>query len=503
MLGRKSLLVIVATGLSFLLGFISILFITHILGPEPYGAFATVMAFVVLFSPLADLGINSAHIKRVSEGADIAECVSTYAVCKIVLTSLMVALTFGGWIVLTSTTPSVNTPLAWNMLFLLLGQAVFTQLALIVTMTYNGKSEFARSQIISLIDPLVRVPLVIIFCLGGYGIEEVTFAYFFGTLVMILIAFATFFHYGFHWKKPTKFGSYFSFALPLVIPTIFAAITGSVDKLTIGAFWGPAPVGYYSAAMTLVSFFTIIGIAIYNTTYPTLSRMHLGRKFDEIKQMTSDINRYIIILLMPVTILLFIYPAAIITIIFGLSFLGAENALRFLSLYILVWSLSQIYAVRILAANRPGVFVKTGFIFLAVMLTLLLVLVPDHVGPFQMAGLSSTGAAIAVLGGYTANYFCLRIVIKKMNGVTHHKVGRMLAGTGSTSIILIGMGMIVPMNTMIVLVLYGLISVASFWGSLILLKEITKDDIRFVWDVVNMKKMGSYISGEMKGKNGS
>jgi len=54
------------------------------------------MGFVGLFNFIADLGFSSAHVKRISEGKDLGECIGTFATIKILLTVIMVALVIGG-----------------------------------------------------------------------------------------------------------------------------------------------------------------------------------------------------------------------------------------------------------------------------------------------------------------------------------------------------------------------------------------------------------------------
>ena len=66
-----------------LLAYIALYFISRDMGPEAYGIIGFAMGFVGLFTILTDLGFNSAHIKRVSEGKDMGTCIGTYLVSKL------------------------------------------------------------------------------------------------------------------------------------------------------------------------------------------------------------------------------------------------------------------------------------------------------------------------------------------------------------------------------------------------------------------------------------
>ena len=75
--------------------------VARVVGPQVLGIVAYAVAFVGLFASLSDLGFGSAHVKRVSEGWDVGQCMGMMWLAKAVALATMtvtvvLALVFGG-----------------------------------------------------------------------------------------------------------------------------------------------------------------------------------------------------------------------------------------------------------------------------------------------------------------------------------------------------------------------------------------------------------------------
>jgi O-antigen/teichoic acid export membrane protein len=227
----------------------------NFLGSEIYGIISFAGALSATFNVFADLGFGSAHIKRISEGKAIDDCVSTYAVVKIVLTFVtvgvsIIAITF--WVFFLG---GNLTGVTVNLVLLFILYQVFYNLSGIATQTYYAKMEQTKAQIISLSDPLIRVPLIAIVVLGGMGAIEVAYAYVLSALSILVIGFLFLRRDRIKWGRPALFSSYLSFALPLIIISIIGTVASNMDKLLLGFFWDYNSVGYYSASLAFTGLF--------------------------------------------------------------------------------------------------------------------------------------------------------------------------------------------------------------------------------------------------------
>ena len=79
MIGRRSLLIVISTIVASILSFVGLLAMTNYLGKDAYGNIAWVLATIGTLNVVSDLGFNSAHIKRVSEGQDESSFSSPYS----------------------------------------------------------------------------------------------------------------------------------------------------------------------------------------------------------------------------------------------------------------------------------------------------------------------------------------------------------------------------------------------------------------------------------------
>jgi O-antigen/teichoic acid export membrane protein len=101
------------------LAYVGLYFMTRPpLGPEIYGTISYTLAFVATFNAVSDLGFSSAHIKKLSEGGDPDECISTFAAIKLVLTGIMVALTLSSVFVWTTLLGNVLTDTSVDLILL-------------------------------------------------------------------------------------------------------------------------------------------------------------------------------------------------------------------------------------------------------------------------------------------------------------------------------------------------------------------------------------------------
>jgi len=99
LIARKSLLVLINSVVGAVLGFISLYFVAHYMGETVLGIIGFSLSFIGLFSFITNLGYDSAHVKRVSEGKDLGTCLGTYFSIKLVLIAIMSASAFIGILV--------------------------------------------------------------------------------------------------------------------------------------------------------------------------------------------------------------------------------------------------------------------------------------------------------------------------------------------------------------------------------------------------------------------
>ena len=223
MLARKSTLVMATSIIDAALAYVALFFIARCMGPGDYGIIGFAMGFVGLFALLSNLGFNSAHVKRISEGKDLGTCIGTFLVTKLGLVGLMASATVGAvffWkFVIGGGFESSTHELA---IFIILGYFILERISNIFRVTFTAETKIAKTRIPRFIATITRTGAIIFVAVSGFGPIALAFAYVFGHMFLFTTNLLLFRKYPV--KKPSKeyFKGYSQFAMPLIIASASA-----------------------------------------------------------------------------------------------------------------------------------------------------------------------------------------------------------------------------------------------------------------------------------------
>ncbi|HUT26605.1 MAG TPA: flippase [Methanomassiliicoccales archaeon] len=500
MIGRRSFILFLSRLLSSALAFVGLYFMTRYLGKDIYGSVTWTLAFVATFNAVSDLGFGSAHIKRISEGQDLDDCVSTFAIIKLTLTGIMVAFILVSVFVWTSVLGGTLEETSTDLILLFVLFQVLFDISSIATATFQAKMEMAKLPLVTLIDPIVRVPLIIFVCVNFMGVIELAFTYVIGALAVAIMALYLLFRDHIKWRRPTLFRSYYKFALPLALIAIISVLSSTMDKLLLGFFWTSGEVGLYSAPQVFLGVFAAISTAVAALTFPSFSKLHSEGNLKQIRTLTRQAERYIMMIGLPVSIVIIMFPFEVCLVLLGPLFEESGKAIGIMAVTNLIMMLNAVHASQIIAVDRPDLSARITLMTFVVSLGMFLLFIPDSFLGFGL-GLSFTGAAIALLIGTTFNFLVIRYVVWHLTGTTTDPrlALQLLAGVAA-AVALALCGMFIEVSSWFMLVVFGLMSIGTFILTLYALKEFTREDYRFFMELANVKKMISYFKDELKKK---
>ncbi len=494
MIGRKSYLLLVGTMLSALANFIGVYFLTNYLGPSEYGTLVWAIAIMTSLNVVADLGFDSAHIKRTSEGKDQSDRLATYMLVKVILMAIMIVIVASFlllWPHLSSDTITEGTT---SLLIIFTVYFIFFDLATIFTCTFMAREEVARYALIILADPVVRVPLTVYLAVNHASLTEVGLAYVCGSLTMLVMALVVFFRSGLKIGRPNRFKEYFSFAIPISTIAVIITLSTNLDKVFIGLFASKEAVGFYTSAFTLMLMVSAIGSAVANVTFPVFSRLITEGRKDTIRESTYAAERLIALLVAPVIAFCMVFPELILTTLFGSGFAEAAPALQLLAFAFYINMLNGIYFSQIYSFNLPKTAAKINITWFALDIVLVLVLVPS-----SYLGLSLVGAAIAYTVSVGLSSALTRLVTGKLSGsIMNIKIIPITLTAAAAAASILFLQHILPLS--------GLWGVLVYAPSLLLVyfvlvygtRLLSKGDIDYLLDVVNPLKLISYVRSEVK-----
>ncbi|MCX6651914.1 MAG: flippase [Methanomassiliicoccales archaeon] len=500
LIGRRSVVFLAFRLASSLLGFVGLFFMTRYLGSDVYGTIALTMSLLATFNLFSDLGFGSAHVKRVSEGQDINDCVSTYAAVKIILTVITVVVTVVALLIWSTYLGGSITGETGSLILLFLLFNVLYNLSSIATTTYNATMEVFKSQLNGLVEVCIRIPLVIFVSYNRMGAIPLAYAYVIGALAVVSTGLFFLHRDKIKFRRPTLFRSYLKFALPLALISVVGAVAGNMDKLFIGYFDSPTAVGYYSSSQVFLSIFALIGAAVATMTFPSFSKLHMNGNMDEIRKLTKQAERYISMIGMPVTVIIIFFPTETAKVMLGSNFAAAGEPIRYLAIATMLGLLNQVHSSQVLAVNRPDLSAKLTLLSFMIATPLLLVFVPASLFGVQLFGMSYTGAAVASMLVAAIMFVVTRYIVHRLTGtgsnprILLHVLAAIVAG-----LVIYSFSGVFPLDGWLHMIIYGLVSMEAFLLTLWLMREFDRDDMLYFLDLLNVRKLWHYVKGEMKG----
>jgi len=510
MIARRSLIIVSTQILIRFFGWIGLFVLAKLWGgfaPEALGTIGFAMAFVALFTFIGDLGFSAAHIKRISEGKDLGECVGTYFTVKFLLVGLM------SLILIISVLLVEHDPLINTVIWIFIAYYIFTSLLQIPISTFEATKKIVKRQITLITENLVKVPLFITVVVIGSGLVAysvdndnliilLSSSYVLGIMSTFMVGLWLFRKYPIKKPKWSLFKSYFSFALPVMMLSLVSAFSVNTDKIMIGYFWDTIEVGYYFTMKQITHIFLILSGSIGIVLFPTLSNYHSNSNYEKIRNTTHLAERYISMVLIPIVIIVVIFSKTIINVMLNNSFIPASSVLIALMILCFISSISVPYTCLITGINKPSIAAKIGALICFTNIGLNFLLIPKD-GLLSYVGINGAlAAAIATILANTIGFFGLRFYAKKLTDIhifNKHIFLQLFAGFIMFCFLFVFNWKLYIMSW------YGLF-LFSFFGLIIylsilfIIKEFRKEDFNFFLDLFHPKEMIKYVSGEIKNK---
>ena len=122
------------------------------------------------------------------------------------------------------------------------------------------------------------------------------------------------------------------FSLPLLGTAMLVMIISWTDTLMLGSLKSSVDVGLYNAVLPLAQFISFPLGALLVVYMPAISGLYARGMTDEIKRNFSILTKWICLVTLPLFIVLFLFPEAILSLLFGPTYVFSADALRILSL---------------------------------------------------------------------------------------------------------------------------------------------------------------------------
>jgi O-antigen/teichoic acid export membrane protein len=383
---------------------------------------------------------------------------------------------------------------ALQLIIVFLVYQVMYDMVNIALVTFSAREEMAKGNLVTLLDPLIRIPFIFILAFAGANVVQLSLTYVIGSSLVLIVGLYLWRRERVHWKKPTLYRSYFAFAAPAAIVIIMEYVNNNIDKLLVGGAGTPDQVAFYSAAKYLMSGLGALGVAVYLNSFPSFSRRRSEGKEGELAAITRMLERYVSFIATPIVIVIILFPAPLAVFLFSTNYAPAADAMRFLAIATLVVILNQVYLARIMAMDKAKVSAMLLTVDVVVSLSLMVLLMSTGwVGPPYIAAAVALAITSFVTMGLT------RLAVRSLSREAMN--WRMLLHAGVaiiTLLFLAGLSQLVSFNTFTMFLVAALLSYLVFEGIMFALKELKRSDVDYIYEAANIRGIVSYVASEFK-----
>lgn len=498
MLRQKSLLTFGSNMTISVIGLLSVAIVSRFMGAEALGIITSTTAFASLFAIFGDFGFGIAHYKRVSEGLELRECIGTYFIIQSILTVIMGFTTVLTLFIFKNITGNFPFEEKYFSIFVIIFISVLIgNMLKVITNTFAARVEKAKESI-TLLSQKFFVSLFRIFtAVLGLGVIYLAWSSLAGMIIASVISIILFRKFPFGKFKKNIYKLYLIYALPSVFIGLTETVSMNIDKVLINYFAGAEQTGYYSAAQSLTSVMSQVGIVFFSIMLPTYSSLFAGDKINEIAILAGKVERYLIILLAPMVAAIIFFAGDIAKLILGKSFIHSSSIMVILSIHTFFLILNMPYTGQIMGMNKVKTAAFLSFIMLIINIICNLILIPDKLLGIPLFGLGNNGAALALLISTFFGTLVFRsIAFKLTNSKPNFKLFFILLFSFTAFALTKLMYVQFVGESKVGLIIFLILGVFLFGGISFLLKQINYADFMYYLGIINPKLMKKYLKEE-------
>ncbi len=198
-----------------------------------------------------------------------------------------------------------------------------------------------------------------------------------------------------------------NFAFPNLITSTAGLVIGYVDTMLLTYFVDLGLVGVYNAILPTVLMLSYFSGAVSTALFPMISEIWARKEYEKINQSISLVYKYTLITIIPFSLIIFIFPEAILNTLFGPSFVIGSNPLRIISIGVIFLSLAQVNFSILNGIGKPKEVTKTIIVSSVINTLISLILISKY-------GLSGAvyGTTISYIIMFIFTYYIIKKQIK-------------------------------------------------------------------------------------------
>ncbi len=303
------------------------------LGPELYGKYTFGLTYILLFSVLANFGIETLFVR---EAARDKENISSMIMDIMHLKCILSLLTVG---VIILSAKLLNYPESTIRVIFILSIGLFFQILYMALMSvYKSLEKMSVVAVFSVIFRVITAIMIIAAIYLGVGLMGIIWAFTIGNAVVFFGAYVIFYRdfQILHFKlNPKRWTALVAGGFPFYISALLSMVYYKINVLMLSKMQGELEIGYYMAAATLVETLYFMPDAVNTAIFPAFSRIY-GYSMEALNKTYAKMMKYLVLITAAVCGGCLLVGDKILLMIYGGAFLDSVPALNVL---IFFWAL--------------------------------------------------------------------------------------------------------------------------------------------------------------------
>ncbi len=496
---RMTLIIMINFVLMGIIGVISWKCVSNLMPPpvegvtNEVGMVAAAMGLAGMFSFITNLGFGAAHVKRISEGKDLGECIGTFMAIQVTLAIIFVMTIIGGIFAWKNVLGRGFESIEFEFtVYIILGFFITNSLSSVGLQTLVAKLEITKNQLVILVAAVVQLIVTIIVVISTNDVYLYAFTFVVGGSVNLCISYYFLLHYKI--KRPTfrMFKSYLIFALPIFVVSALSILPTNIDRVMINLFWDTTDVGIYLGGQKFSIYLLQIPMGLGMILFPTISSMKSKGKADRIKGLIYSSERLITMIMAPICALFFILALPIVTLFGSNEYSASYLVLQPLAIWGFIRGLSAPYRNLIMGVGKPMILAMISIVGVITILGLNLIFIPTHIPILgvEVLGWGAKGAAYATLISALVTFTLFRFFSYRYEKtLLNIKILKFILASLFMGGVIYLLNDQFPADNLFLFILYFTIGGLIYLMVLIPMRAFTRDDVELLKSVLNPKML--------------
>jgi len=224
-----------------------------------------------------------------------------------------------------------------------------------------------RVYVNDLFQNIFKLVLIVALLLLGYGVLGAAFGWVIAIILMPFLAFYFLEKRVFHVlntkvKTISVDKDLFFFSFPLIFAGLAGLITGWTDTVMLGYFSTSSEVGIYNAALPTAKLLSVGTGAFAVIFMPVVSELYAKNRREDLRDVYSSVTKWILSLTFPLFLIMSLFSASIMRIMFDSEYVVGATALSILAFSYFITSLFGLSAPLLQSYGKTKIIMVCSFI---------------------------------------------------------------------------------------------------------------------------------------------